>query len=89
MGVRASELDAAYPDTEQIIVQGVIDVYLEEEDGLVLLDYKTDRVQTGEELIARYQTQLELYARALQQIRGIAVKEKLIYSFALDRVIRL
>ncbi len=87
MGVPAKELDENFPETEQIIVQGVIDVYLEEDDGLVLLDYKTDRVQAGDELIARYRTQLELYARALGQIRGIPVKEKLIYSFALDQVI--
>ncbi|MBR3102334.1 MAG: helicase-exonuclease AddAB subunit AddA [Lachnospiraceae bacterium] len=89
MGVKANELEASYPATEQIIIQGVIDVYLEEEDGLVLLDYKTDRVSAGEELVARYQKQLELYARALTQIRGIPVKERLIYSFALDRTIAI
>ena len=87
MGVQANELEASYPEDEQIIIQGVIDVYLEEEDGLVLLDYKTDRVSSGDELVARYQKQLELYARALTQIRGIPVKERLIYSFALDRTI--
>ena len=87
MGVPAVELDESFPAEEQIIVQGVIDVYLEEDDGLVLLDYKTDRVRTEEELVTRYRTQLELYARALQQIRGLPVREKLIYSFALNRVI--
>ena len=87
MGVQANELEASWPEDEQIIIQGVIDVYLEEEDGLVLLDYKTDRVSTGEELTVRYKKQLELYARALKQIRGIPVKERLIYSFALDKTI--
>ena len=87
MGVPAVELDESFPAEEQIIVQGVIDVYLEEDDGLVLLDYKTDRVRMEEELVTRYRTQLELYARALQQIRGLPVREKLIYSFALNRVI--
>ena len=89
MGVPAKELGETFPDHEHVIIQGVIDVYLAEPDGLVLLDYKTDRVTNAEELITRYRTQLDLYARALEQIRGIAVKEILIYSFALDRTIAL
>ena len=68
---------------------GVIDAYWEEEDGLVLLDYKTDRVKTKEELVRRYSVQLELYARAMERILERPVKERLIYSFALDAFIRL
>ena len=55
---------------------GIIDVYFEEEDGLVVLDYKTDRVRTADELVRRYQSQLTYYARALSQITGKAVKRK-------------
>ena len=46
---------------EEVLVQGIIDVFWEEEDGIVLLDYKTDRVDNAEELIRRYKKQLELY----------------------------
>ena len=60
-----------------------IDVYFEEEDGLVLADYKTDRVAQAQELRDRYHIQLEIYADALEQITGKQVKQKLIYSFAL------
>ena len=54
-----------------------------EKDGIVLIDYKTDRVKTKEELIRRYRKQLELYQEALEQNLGKKVKEKIIYSFAL------
>lgn len=70
-------------------MQGIIDVYFEEEDGLVVLDYKTDRVRTADELVRRYQSQLTYYARALSQITGKAVKEKIIYSFALGKEINV
>ena len=69
---------------EEVLVQGIIDVFWEEEDGIVLLDYKTDRVDNSEELIRRYKKQLELYADALNRFgAGKTVKEILIYSFAL------
>ena len=69
---------------EEVLVQGIIDVFWEEEDGIVLLDYKTDRVDNAEELIRRYKKQLELYADALNRFgAGKTVKEILIYSFAL------
>ena len=89
LGVDSGEI---YPDTEcraQLLVQGIIDVYFEEEDGLVVLDYKTDRVRTADELVRRYQSQLTYYARALSQITGKAVKEKIIYSFALEKEINV
>ena len=69
------------------MIQGIIDVYWEEEDALVLLDYKTDRVSSPEELISRYQLQLDYYAEALERLIGKKVKEKLIYSFCFDEVI--
>ena len=74
---------------ELIMIQGIIDMYFEEEDGLVLVDYKTDRVRDAEELTEKYQLQLDLYERALTQITGKSVKEKLIWSFYLDREIRV
>ncbi|MCD8217581.1 MAG: PD-(D/E)XK nuclease family protein, partial [Clostridiales bacterium] len=73
---------------ESVLVQGIIDVFWEEEDGIVLLDYKTDHVNRPEELVARYREQLLLYAEALnRRFRDKRVKEVLIYSFRLDEII--
>ena len=74
------------------LIQGIIDVFWIEKDGIVLLDYKTDRVQQAKELIDRYETQLKLYADALERVfaaRKLKVKESLIYSFALEQLITL
>ena len=68
---------------EMILVQGIIDVYFEEDGEIVLLDYKTDKVRNGAELKERYHAQLEYYAKALEQLLGKKVKEKVIYSFFL------
>ena len=75
------------PDGARIMVQGIIDMYFEEADGLVIVDYKTDRVKEEAELTARYHSQLELYAKALEQITDKKVKETWIYSFSLDKAI--
>lgn len=75
------------------LIQGIIDVFWLEEDGIVVLDYKTDRVDTEKQLTDRYRAQLNLYAEALERIynadanRNIRVKEKLLYSFRLGKVI--
>lgn len=74
---------------ETILVQGIIDVYFEEEDGLVLLDYKTDRVNSAEELKEKYHAQLDYYAQALEKLRDKPVKEKIIYSFGLRKEMTL
>ncbi len=73
--------------TDWVFIQGIIDVFFEEEDALVLLDYKTDRVLEGKELAERYHAQLDYYGRALEQITGKRVKERWIYSFALGEEI--
>lgn len=89
LGVPSQEVYPEQTEEEWILVQGIIDVFFEETDGLVLLDYKTDRVKTGEELVERYHTQLEYYGQALEQLLGKKVKETWIYSFALGKEIRL
>ncbi len=71
------------------LVQGIIDVYFEEDGELVVLDYKTDRVPCLDELKRRYQVQLDYYAKALLQLTGKQVKEKVIYSFALEAEIEV
>lgn len=75
------------------LIQGIIDVFWEEEDGIVVLDYKTDRVDTAKQLSDRYAAQLRLYGEALERIynsdgeRKVRVKERILYSFRLGEVI--
>lgn len=88
IGRPASELDDKFSNSETILIQGVIDAfYIDENDCIVLLDYKTDRVERKEQLIERYQVQLEYYQRALEQLTGKVVIGKKIYSFALQEEI--
>ncbi|MBO7374944.1 MAG: PD-(D/E)XK nuclease family protein, partial [Lachnospiraceae bacterium] len=70
-------------------VQGVIDVYFEENGKLVLMDYKTDKVDSADELIIRYKTQLDYYSEALSRLEKKEVAEIYIYSFSLEEVIRV
>ncbi len=89
--------DAAVNLTEQkkisedlTLIQGIIDVFWIEEDKITVLDYKTDRVATSEELVLRYKAQMDLYAEALNRVfagQGLKVKEKLLYSFCLEQII--
>lgn len=74
------------------LIQGIIDVFWIEDDGITVLDYKTDRVDTAQELIDRYATQLKLYADALERVfaaQKLKVKEILIYSFRLEKLISI
>lgn len=84
LGMKASEVNDNFPKEEMILIQGIIDVFFEEEDGLVLVDYKTDRVSNQQDLILRYQAQMDYYKRALEQLTGKRVKEVIIYSFGLE-----
>ena len=86
----ASMLDDGWKN-ETVLVQGIIDAYFMEEEEIVLVDYKTDRVRRGQEqkLIDLYHVQLEDYARALERMTGKRVKEKIIYSFTLQKEILL
>lgn len=75
-----------------ILIQGIIDAYFEEEDGLVLVDYKTDQVfhRDGEsKLLRRYKAQFDYYSMALERLTHKKVKERLLYSFALGKAVRV
>lgn len=88
MGVPAADIGGIYQGEEMILVQGMIDAWFEDEDGLVIVDYKSDRVEkeNGEDVLReRYKVQLEYYRRALTQSTGKPVKECRIYSFSLGR----
>lgn len=76
-------------EDSEVLVQGIIDVFWRNENGeITVLDYKTDRVDSAEELVLRYKEQLVLYSDALERIYG-NVKESLIYSYRLKEVISL
>ena len=68
-------------DGELTLVQGIIDVYYEEEGELVVLDYKTDYILEDSEFIEKYKIQLDYYAKALESVTQKRVKQKVIYSF--------
>lgn len=89
LGLPASRLNKIFPETEMVLIQGIIDVFFEEDGHIVVADYKTDRVEEKEELIRRYQVQLDYYAEALKQLTGKTVTEKIIYSFALGQEISI
>ena len=89
LGIPSNELSESFPEEELVLIQGIIDVYFEEEDGLVVADYKTDKVERPDELVKKYEKQLDYYARALEQMTGKRVKEKIIYSFGLRKEIMI
>ena len=74
---------------EVVLVQGIIDVFFEEKEELVVLDYKTDKVSSEKELVERYRAQLDYYAKALERLTSKKVKEKIIYSFTLQKEIEV
>lgn len=78
--IDANQVDEKYGQEETMLVQGIIDVFFEEEGELVLADYKTDNVGQVRELEERYKVQLDYYQKALEQITGKHVKERIIYS---------
>jgi ATP-dependent helicase/nuclease subunit A len=91
LGIPANEVKAEYQSEDVVLIQGIIDLYFEEEDYIVLVDYKTDRIGEGEEhvLLQRYQKQMDYYAMAIERLTTKPVKEKIIYSFALQKEIYL
>ena len=74
-------------DSENLFLQGIIDTAFEEDGEWVLVDYKTDRVKSGEDLIKRYKIQMDLYKEALQRLTRMPVKACYIYSFRLHDAI--
>ena len=74
-------------DGEDLFLQGIIDTAFEEDGEWILVDYKTDRVKSGEDLIKRYKIQMDLYKEALQRLTGMPVKASYIYSFRLHDAI--
>ncbi len=87
MGIDADRINPEFPGGETLLIQGIIDAFFYEGDGIVLVDYKTDKVRSGAALLKKYKVQLDYYAEVLERLIHLPVKEKLIYSFALNEVI--
>lgn len=80
MGVDSKTVWSQTNSKELILVQGIIDAMFEENGEIVVVDYKTDAVNNLLDLKARYETQLKLYAKAVEESIGMKVKQLVIYS---------
>ena len=92
MPIAAGSIDESLSDAaakETVIVQGIADCVFEEGGGIVIVDYKTDRVQDDTVLSARYKKQLEIYRTALQDMLGLPVKETLLYAFHTGHTVKI
>ena len=89
LGIPASRINDSFPEEETVLIQGIIDVFFVEEDGIVLLDYKTDSIKSEEELVNRYKVQIDYYTEALERLMHKKVKERILYSFSLEKEIFL
>ena len=87
LSLSAKRVNPDFPEEERVLIQGIIDAYFVEEDGIVLLDYKTDSVEKGDDLVARYKTQLDYYQEAIERLTGKKVKERILYSFHLGEAV--
>ncbi len=76
---------------EQVLLQGVVDCALLEEDGITVIDFKTDQVteETLSAVTARYQPQVQTYGDALGRIYEMPVKAQYLYFFRLDRFVKV
>lgn len=91
IGLSAKDIYPKQDSQEMIIVQGIIDAFFLEEEEIVLVDYKTDLVKDGDgqALVKKYQIQLDYYAKALERLLDKKVREKIIYSFALGKELKV
>ena len=73
---------------EEVLIQGISDCVFEENGELVLVDYKTDKVKSENQLLSMYENQIAFYRKAVAKALGKNVKEALLYSFSLSKVCR-
>ncbi|UUC43242.1 helicase-exonuclease AddAB subunit AddA [Clostridioides difficile] len=76
-------------DEESVMLRGIVDAYFEEDNQIVLVDYKTDFVneENINQIIEKYKKQLDLYADSIETLTGKSVKEKCIYLFGVDEAV--
>jgi len=77
------EVPFTYKYNEDLFIQGIIDLYFTENDSIIIVDYKTDKINSSNEelLVEEHSEQVKLYAEALEKITGMKVKEKYLYFF--------
>ena len=85
LGIDAKRLDSELPEGEKVLIQGIIDVFFVEKGEIVLLDYKTDVIESLQALWNRYSVQIQYYEEALTKLMKQPVKEKILYSFYLEK----
>lgn len=85
LGIDAKRLDTDLPEGEKVLIQGIIDVFFIEDGEIVLLDYKTDVIDSLEALWNRYNVQIQYYEEALTKLMQMPVKERILYSFYLEK----
>ena len=92
LNISAKEIYEDQNLEENILVQGIIDLYyIDKNDNLILVDYKTDYVPEGKEneLINKYNSQLSLYKTALEEALNRKVDKKYIYSIYLGKALEI
>lgn len=77
------------PNDEQIIVQGCVDCVFQEDDGLVIVDFKTSKLKTEQEFRDKYLKQLQIYSKAMTETYNMTIKEQVIYSLYLNKSISI
>ena len=88
-------VDPSYPEDEEILIQGVIDAYFIDEEGITIVDYKTDYIDRNdieaskEKIRIRYEKQLAFYAKALEDITKISVAHQYIYLYNINEWMHL
>ena len=85
LGINAKRLDQDLPEGEKVLIQGIIDVFFIENGEIVLLDYKTDVIDSLQALWNRYSVQIQYYEEALTKLMQMPVKERILYSFYLEK----
>jgi ATP-dependent helicase/nuclease subunit A len=89
--VPANTYIAGAEETEQVLLQGVVDVWFDDGEGVTILDFKSDRVTPGQERERgeHYRPQLEAYSRALEKILGRPVRRRVLWFFQTGTALEL
>ncbi len=81
--------DVGYDAQEKILVQGIIDLIVEDDDGLILIDYKLSKIEEDKDIIDKYSKQLSLYKKALENSMNVKVKKVYIVNILQEKIIEL
>ena len=87
--IAADRLNCEFPASEKVLIQGIIDAFYIRNGKIILVDYKTDRVNTGAELWERYEAQMSYYMEALESLLQMPVEKAVLYSFSLEECVEM